>query len=96
MPATTAPAIVNVSCTLSSGGDCNLVAINYAVSGEPNKVRAFALDITVDNGAKIKSISYVNPDYWVYPGSIQIVNGEVNDVGSPVCDPNSPGGAGKA
>ena len=84
-------AVVNITCTVGTGTDSNLVAVKYAVLGEPNKVRAFALDITVDNRAKIKSISDLNWKYWVYPGSIVINNGEVNDVGSPVCDPNYPG-----
>jgi hypothetical protein len=61
------------------------------VAPEPNKVRAFALDITVDNPAKINTIDYNDPNYWVYPGSIEIVNGEVNDVGSPVASPTFPG-----
>jgi hypothetical protein len=90
MPAITAWARVDIWCTFE--GD--QVTVNYRVVGEPNKVSAFALDITVDSGAKIKSISNLSSDYWVYPGSIQIVNGEVNDVGSPVCDPNSPGALG--
>jgi len=90
MPAITAWARVDIWCTFE--GD--QVTVNYRVVGEPNKVSAFALDITVDNGAKIKSISNLSSDYWVYPGSIQIVDGEVNDVGSPICDPNSPGALG--
>ena len=81
---------VDIWCTLEG----NEVTVSYRVVGEPNKVSAFALDITVDNGAKIKSISNLSSDYWVYPGSIQIINGEVNDIGSPICDPNSPGALG--
>ena len=80
-------AVVNITCTPGTGADCNLVAVNYAVSGEPNKVSGLGLDITVDNGAKITSISELNPKYWVYPGSIVIINGEVNDVGTPIGDP---------
>jgi hypothetical protein len=84
-----APALatVNITCT----ADGNVVSVKYSVVGypttEPNKVRAFALDITVDSPAKINTIDYKDPNYWVYPGSIVIVNGEVNDVGSP--DANS-------
>jgi hypothetical protein len=76
-------AAVNISCT----ADGNQVTVNYAVSGEPNKVSGFGLDITVDSGAKITSISDLNSKYWVYPGSIVILNGEVNDVGTPIGDP---------
>jgi hypothetical protein len=84
-----APALaaVNITCT----ADGNIVTVSYEVSGEPNKVRAFALDITVQNPANINTIDYNDPNYWVYPGSIEIVNGEVNDVGSPVASPTFPG-----
>jgi len=81
-------AAVNITCTPGTGADCNLVAVKFVVSGEPNKVSGFGLDIKVDSGAKIKSISDVNAVYWVYPGSIVIINGEVNDVGTPIGDPS--------
>lgn len=76
-------ATVNISCTT----DGNQVTVNYQVVSEPNKVSGFGLDISVDNGAKITSISNLNSKYWVYPGSIIIINGEVNDVGTPIGDP---------
>jgi len=79
------PAFATVTITCTTDG--NQVTVNYAVSGEPNKVSGFGLDIKVDSGAKIKSISDLNSKYWVYPGSIVIINGEVNDVGTPIGDP---------
>jgi len=83
-----APALatVNITCT----ADGNVVTVNYAVVNDPNKVRAFALDIMVDSPAKINSIDYNDPNYWVFPGSIVIVDGEVNNVGSPVASPYDP------
>jgi len=74
---------VDIWCTT----DGNEATVNYRVVGEPNKVSGFGLDITVDHGGKIKSISNLSADYWVYPGSIVILNGEVNDVGTPIGDP---------
>jgi hypothetical protein len=83
-----APALatVNITCT----ADGNMVTVSYAVVSEPNKVRAFGLDIMVDSPAKINDVNNLNPKYWVYPGSIVIVNGEVNDVGTPVANPYDP------
>jgi len=84
---------VDIKCA----ADGNLVTVSYAVVGEPNRVSGFGLNITVDNGAKIKSISDINPKYWVYPGSIAIdttvTPPVITDNGSPVRDPvKYPGG----
>jgi len=84
---------VDIKCA----NDGNLVTVSYAVVGEPNRVSGFGLNITVDNGAKIKSISDINPKYWVYPGSIAIdttvTPPVITDNGSPVRDPvKYPGG----
>jgi hypothetical protein len=58
--------------------DGNTVVISYKVNSEPNLVRAFALDIYVNQGAKIKSISGYkvgesvgpsNKGYGIFPGS---------------------------
>lgn len=76
-------AVVDITCTVV--GD--EIIVEYNASGEPNLVRAFALDITVDGDAVIESMSDFNPDYYIYPGSIVILDGEVNDYGSPICDP---------
>jgi len=92
-----APAWARVDITCTNAG--KVVTVNYTVVGDPNKVSGFGLDITVDSGAKIIDVSNyplvaTNGKYWVYPGSIDIVDGEVNDVGSPVADPNSAGALG--
>jgi hypothetical protein len=66
-----------------------VVAIYYDANSPPGPLpRAFALDVTVDTGHIIQSLSNLSLDYWVYPGSIDINDaGEVNDVGTPVADP---------
>lgn len=89
--------------------DTDEVVITYE-NTEPNHIRAFAFDITVQDpcgdpnaDAKIVDINEaeLNVDYWVYPGSIDINEaGEVNDVGTPVADPcqlpsDTQGGLGK-
>jgi hypothetical protein len=84
-----APALADVTLTCTQAPGTMKVTVNYAVT-DPNKVRAFALDITVDNGAKIIEVNDLNANYWVYPGSIVIINGEVNDVGTPVANPYDP------
>jgi len=63
-------------------------------SSDANRVRAFALDITLDKPAGdaaanpvIKSVTVLNAKYWVYPGQITIVDGNVTDYGTPVGDP---------
>lgn len=78
-----APAMaVSISCSPS---EWNVIDVSYVATADPN-VRAFALDVEVDAGV-ITEITYVNPGYWVYPGSIVIVDGEVNDPGT--ADANS-------
>jgi hypothetical protein len=71
-------------------------AIYYNATGEPNLVRAFALDITVDSGATITDITDYkegvsvsgSKGYGIFPGSIDInESGDINDVGTPVADP---------
>jgi hypothetical protein len=78
---------VSISCTDEGGGVC---AVRFDASAEePNLVRAFALDIVVDNGAKIVDFDdTVNTDYIIYPGSIVITNGVVTSYGSAKADPN--------
>jgi len=77
---------VDIACT----ADGNIVTVSYRVVGDPNKVRAFALDIMVNSPAVINDVTNPDPNYWVYPGSIVIVNGEVNNVGTPVGNPYDP------
>ena len=86
----TAPVWAVVTITCQQVGTTDEVLVSYVVSGEPNIVRAFALDITVDAGSIIDvdaNVATYDPNYNIYPGSIVIVDGEVNDPGNAVADP---------
>jgi hypothetical protein len=99
-------AVVNITATVETvlvngtPADTDMVVISYEVIAEANNVRAFGLDITVQDPCGdpnadphiVDIIEYeLNADYWVYPGSIDINEaGEVNDVGTPVADPCGP------
>jgi len=77
---------VLITCAQDAPGDPN-VTIGYVnTTGQP--VRAFALNIKLDNDEKITDVNCnVNSDYYVYPGSIQIDGqGNVTDWGSCVAD----------
>ncbi|MFA5422669.1 MAG: hypothetical protein WC374_02300 [Phycisphaerae bacterium] len=86
-------AVVNVSCA-QVGDDPFEVEVSYTSTG--SLPRAFALDITVDAGTIIE-VTDVNEKFWVYPGTIQINNGSIDDEGDPVApntDPCALGGEG--
>jgi hypothetical protein len=79
-------AAVDVNCTC----DGNEVTVRY-VNTDPNHVRAFALDIILDNSdADIVSVyGYdANDDYYIYPGSIDVNadTNQIDDYGSPVAN----------
>lgn len=80
-------ALARVDITYLYEGN-GVVAVSYQLVGEPNEISMFTLDVTVDNGANIVDVNCnVSYDYWVHPGSIYIVNGQVVDFGSCVADP---------
>jgi hypothetical protein len=89
--ASLASADVVVSCTDLGGG---VAEFSYYASNEPALIRAFALDITVNNGAAIESIfdykvgesTAADPGYGIFPGSIVIDanTGDVIDWGTPI------------
>ena len=88
-----ASALATVTITATQIGGTNDVSITYAVTGEPNRVRAFALDISVDNGTIVGISDYnvgecnsVSKGYGIFPGTIDVNTGDgsINDVGSPV------------
>jgi len=59
--------------------------ISFDAVSEPNLVRAFALDIRLDNNAKITNVILLSSDYIIHPGTIQIdATGEIINYGSPV------------
>jgi hypothetical protein len=83
---------IDVNCTV----DGNEVTVNYDASGESFLPRAFGLDITLSDGNIVK-ITYDDANFWVHPGTIVIVSGDVNDEGTPVApvsDPCALGGIG--
>ena len=76
------PAMATVTITLDHVQDTNVVTIGFT-SDEINLVRAFGMDVTLDNDANIISATGLSADYWVYPGTIQIAaNGDVTFYGS--------------
>ena len=85
-----APALaqqVVISCADADNGVC--VVSFDATGADPNLVRAFALDIVVDSGAKIIDVDdSVNADYIIFPGSIVITGGAVSSYGTAKGDPN--------
>jgi hypothetical protein len=100
------PAWATVAITVVDEGDCT-AAINYAVSGEPNKARAFALDITVDAGTIDAISDYMKGEgafFGIFPASFrdyitvdpatgEVTTWDVNDY-TPLADPNDPGALG--
>lgn len=87
------PALAGVTISCAQVGSTYDVAVSYVASDDANIPRAFGLDITVDAGT-IDSIADANEKYWVYPGTIQIVDGEVTDEGEPVAPNTDPGALG--
>jgi len=77
-------ATVVVDITAAQVGDTNEVIISWATSGiDPNLVRAFGLNIQLDNDANILEVTGLSADYNIYPGTIQIdAQGEVTDQGT--------------
>jgi hypothetical protein len=73
-----------ISITAAQVGDTNEVIISWDASGvEPALVRAFGLNIQLDNDANIPEVTGLSEDYYIYPGTIQInAAGEVTSYGS--------------
>lgn len=78
---------VNVYCT----ADGNEVSVYYDMGSDPNRPVAFGLDISVDSGGNIEVPTNVDPNFWVYPGTIDINTEadppEVNEYGTVYADP---------
>lgn len=81
----TTPVLASVTMTVAQVGTSLSATVSYAVS-DPCTVRAFALDITVNNSKTITAVTCSNSSYYIYPGSISIVGGSVSAYGSCVCD----------
>ena len=93
----TAPAFaaVTISCVNEGGG---VVAIKYSVSGEASRIRAFALDFSVDSGTitditdfNVGECNSLKKGYGIFMGSIMIdEQGNVTDYNNPVAPPDAP------
>jgi hypothetical protein len=74
-------AATNVDVNTTVNG--NWVTVDYNTHSDANLIRAFGLDITVDNGAKITQVVALDANYRIYPGQIVIVDGNVIDYNTP-------------
>jgi hypothetical protein len=92
-----APAMAATTVTINCYDDgCGVVRVGYEVTGDPNRVRAFALDFDVDDGNIVEIFDYKegestsdDPGYGIFPGRIQIdANGIVIGWGTPEGDPS--------
>jgi len=72
-----ASAEVLITCVQVDTGPS--VIVSY-MNGEAEPVRAFALEIILDEGT-IVAVSCLSSDYYIFPGSINIVDGDVEDWG---------------
>ena len=103
-----APAMADVTITAVGGTDCTFT-ITYAADGDDaidgkSLISGMALNISVDGGATIDSVSEYkddgestnsSPGYGIYPGSILFdVNKEVTSHGDPVAPGGDPGAEG--
>jgi len=93
MIATQAMATVTITCKVrecnTPPADYNLVTVGFT-SNEPNKVRAFALDIFCTDANIISgSVNRLSQNYDIHPGSFAIVDGNVT--GTVVCSSIYPG-----
>jgi hypothetical protein len=78
------PAMANVTISCSQIGHSAEFKVSYNATEDGNLPRGLGLNISVDNDANITDLQTTNADYWVYPGDINIVDGNVVDQGSPV------------
>ncbi len=77
------PAMATVTITLSHVDDTNEVIIGFTNDDVDNLVRAFGLNVTLNNDSNIVSAEGLSTDYWVYPGTIVIAaDGEITDSGT--------------
>ena len=80
-------AATTITCVDEGNG---VVRIDYDATAD-TEVRAFGLDVEVDASAQVSAVIEVNPNYYIYPGTIQITDGNVTSWGSPVAPANDPG-----
>ena len=98
-----APTMAAVSISVVDNGNCT-GDITYSMTGEAGdqRVRAWALTVTVDGGAVITAVSptvagendAVTKGFGFFPGTIVIVGGVIADPNTPVSPDYLPGAAG--
>jgi hypothetical protein len=81
-----APAMgaLSITCTQGDTGEC---IVSYSgADDDANRPRAFALDISLSDGAVVVSepVGSYDAQYYIYPDSIIISGGKVTDWGTPV------------
>jgi hypothetical protein len=76
---------VDITCTQTVVGDLNWVTVSYSASGDPCRVRAFGLDITLGaEDGNVKDVCALDPNYRIFPGQIVIsTDGQVTNWGRP-------------
>ena len=83
-----APAWADVVITCEQVDESNEVLVSFNATGEePSLVRAFGLNIQLDNDANILEVDdTINAGYYIFPGTIQIdaSTGEVTSYGTAV------------
>ena len=83
------PTWAGLTITAVQTDECNEVTISYDMDDtDPNLPRAFALEISLsqENDANIGPVTYVHPEFHVYPGSIVITGGVVTNQGTSVAE----------
>ena len=84
-----APAMADIVITIDNG--VYPAEVKYENTGGTQLARAFALDIKTDLTADINGMTDLSAKYWVHPGSIIILAGDVNDEGNAWADPSYEG-----
>jgi hypothetical protein len=87
---------VTISCTDEGNG---VVRIDYDRAGEPSKIRAFALDVSVDCDANFTAISNYSggegDKYGIFPGTIDLSDLNSPPIwGTPIAPSSDPGAEG--
>ncbi len=78
-----APAMATDVDAVQIGG--SEVKITYDASGDPELVRAFGIDITLDSDANFVDTNDTSADYPIFPGSVVIdMFGDVSNYGTPI------------
>jgi hypothetical protein len=79
-----APALADVNITAAQVPDSNEVIISWVNTDSVGPaVRAFGINVQLDNDANVVSATGLSADYWVYPGTIQIAaDGTITFAGS--------------